>query len=226
MVSILLATTGRSEAVAAFIESLRATTTGHSVELAVAVDADPETRKVIASALPDIRFRVVLDYSDEYRGSSAAWNAALAASTGDPVVLAADDLKWREGWLDAALKRLAEFPDGWGLVGFNDGHWGAELSTHYLMSRRLIVEEFGGVVAWEDYRHSFNDREANARAQRAGRYAWCENAHVDHKHWIFGDRAQDSTDTRLLGLHSESQQAYDRREAAGFPNDYEPSIRE
>jgi hypothetical protein len=96
---------------------------------------------------------------------------------------------------------LSAFPDGWGFVGFNDGHWGEELSTHYLMSRRFIVEHFGGVIAWDCYRHSFNDREANERARRAGRYAWCEDAHVLHRHWIFGDRPQDATDARLLGEH-------------------------
>jgi hypothetical protein len=59
------------------------------------------------------------------------------------------------------------------------------------MSRRFVVEVLGGVIAWDCYRHSFNDREANARAIAAGRYAWCEDARVYHRHWIFGDRPQD-----------------------------------
>jgi hypothetical protein len=134
------------------------------------------------------------------------------------------DLEFRHGWLDAALKTLAEFPDGWGFVGFNDGHWGAELSTHYLMSRRFIVEHLGGVIAWDCYRHSFNDREANERAKRAGRYAWCEDARVYHRHWIFGERPQDSTDTRLLGLHGESQRIFDERLVAGFPDEQEAVV--
>lgn len=224
MVSILLATTGRPEKAEAFARDLIATTEGHEIELVVAVDADKETpRRLVSMILPD-RVRLVVDHRGEHRGSSRAWNDALAASNGDPVVLAADDLEWQPGWLAAALKCLAEFPDGWGLVGFNDGHWGAELSTHYLMSRRFVAEVLGGVVAWECYRHSFNDREANARAHAAGRYAWCEDARVLHRHWIFGDRPQDSTDTRLLGEHPESQRAFDERQAAGFPNDYEAVI--
>lgn len=218
-ISILLATTGRPDQVRALIENLRETTAGHDIELVAAVDADPHTRTVVASAIPSMGFRIVLDYSTDYRGCSRAWNAALNESTGDPVVLAADDLEFQHGWLDAALERLAEHPDGWGLVGFNDGHWGEELSTHYLMSRRLVDEVFGGVIAWEAYKHSFNDREANARARAAGRYAWAENARVHHRHWIFGERHQDPTDTRMLGLHPESQQAFEQREAAGFPDE-------
>lgn len=224
MVSVLLATTGRPDRVEAFARDLVATTEGHEIELVVAVDADEETpRRLLGMILPE-RVRLVIDQQGEHRGSSRAWNDALAASTGDPVVLAADDLEWQPGWLDAALEQLADFLDGWGLVGFNDGHWGAELSTHYLMSRRFVVEVLGGVIAWECYRHSFNDREANARAHAAGRYAWCEQARVLHRHWIFGDRPQDSTDTRLLGDHPESQRAFDERQAAGFPNDHEAVI--
>ena len=154
---------------------------------------------------PD-RFRVVVDWQAELRGPSRAWNDALALSNGDPVVLAGDDLEWQPGWLDAALQALQGFPDGWGLVGFNDGHWdGGELSTHYLMSRRFVVEVLGGVVAWECYTHSFNDVEMCERAQAAGRYVWAEDAKVYHAHWLFGDRPQDATDQRNLPRHGESQ---------------------
>ena len=190
------------------------------VEIICAVDADPESATRLAPLVD------TLIVSREYRGCSNAWNDCLRESTGDPVVFAADDLVWEEGWLEAALARLEEFEDGWGLVGFNDGHWGAELSTHYLMSRRFIVEVLGGVVAWDFYRHSFNDLEVNERAKRAGRYAWCEEARVYHSHWLFGDRPQDATDTRTLSDHGEAQRIYTERASAGFPIDYPPVITE
>lgn len=224
MISILLATTGRPDMAQAMVESLSATTQDHDVELVAAVDNDEETVRRIEAVSRHDRLDVFIDHSRDYRGCSRAWNAALALSKGDCVVLAADDLAWQPGWLDAALATLAEFPDEWGMVGFNDGHWGAELSTHYLMSRRFVIEVLGGVVAWEAYTHSFNDVEANERAKRAGRYAWCEGAHVRHNHWLFGDRTQDDTDTRSLPGHPESAAIYAQREAAGFPNDHEAVI--
>jgi GT2 family glycosyltransferase len=223
-VSVLLATTGRHAVIPGYVENLAATTEGHAVELVVAVDSDVDTLRALTGMHTPGRLTVALDYSPVYRGCSRAWNDALAMSTGDPVVLAADDLEWQPGWLDAALKTLDQFEDGWGLVGFNDGHWGAELSTHYLMSRRFVIEVLGGVIAWDAYKHSFNDREANERARAAGRYAWCKDAHVHHRHWLFGGRDQDQTDTRLLGHHPESERAYQQRVAAGFPNDYEAVI--
>jgi glycosyltransferase involved in cell wall biosynthesis len=216
-VSVLLPTMGRPDRVEACIRDLIDCSVGHALQIIVAVDADEETADRLDCPYPE-GVEVLLDYSDECRGSAQAWNDALAHATGDPIVLAADDLIFKPGWLDAALGKLAEFPDGWGLVGFNDGHWGEELSTHYLMSRRLIVEVFGGVVSW-GYEHSFTDREANERARNAGRYAWCEDAHVYHAHWLFGDRPQDATDTRLLGSHPDAERRFSERRAAGFPND-------
>jgi glycosyltransferase involved in cell wall biosynthesis len=212
-VSILLATTGRPKRAEKCVQQLRDTTEGHSLEVIAAVDADEETARPLDPIVD------VLLYEEEFRGNAKAWNDCLEVSTGDPVVLAADDLVWHPGWLDAALGRLAAFEDGWGLVGFNDGHWREDLSTHYLMSRRFIVEVLGGVVAWEAYQHSFHDLETCERAKLANRYAWCEGAVVRHEHWTFGDRPRDDTDTRTLGQHALAQQAFDVRKAAGFPND-------
>jgi glycosyltransferase involved in cell wall biosynthesis len=216
VISVLLATMGRPDMAEAAVRSIRETA---EVQIVVAIDGP---------AVDTQRFRnmgCMISYNPEPRGSSRAWNDALQMATGDPIVLAADDLEFEPGWLDAALETLSQFEDGWGLVGFNDGHWGPELSTHYLMSRRFIVEVLGGVVAWDCYHHSFNDREANARAVAAGRYAWCENARVYHRHWLFGDRMQDGTDTRMLGGHQESERRFYERQAAGFPNDYKAVIR-
>ena len=218
IVSVLLATTGRPDMAERCVRSIQETTEGHDIEIVAAVDKDGVT----AVRLHELG--CVVDWSPEYRGCSKAWNAALRLAQGDPLVLAADDLVFCPGWLDASFERLLTFDDGWGLVGFNDGHWNGDLSTHYLMSRRLVVEVFGGVVAWDCYGHSFNDVEANERAKRAGRYAWCEQAHVRHEHWLFGDRQQDDTDGRNLPEWSGSQEVYRSREAAGFPNDFEAVI--
>jgi GT2 family glycosyltransferase len=214
------------------VKGIFETTEGHDPEVIVAVD-DPvpvggETVTAILNAVPDAdERRIHFSQCSEPQGCSAAWNRALAAAQGDPIVFAADDLRWEQGWLDNALNRLSEFDEGWGLVGFNDGHWGEELSTHYLMSRRFIVEVLGGVVAWGFYGHSFNDAEVNERARRAGRYAWCEEARVYHSHWLFGDREKDATDTRTLCDHGEAERIFKQRQAEGFPNDgIEPVIYE
>lgn len=219
-VSVLFPTTGRPERAEACLRQMKVTT-GCEMEIIAAVDADPIT----ATAIAPLVDRLIV--STGYRGCSAAWNACLAESTGSEIVFAADDLIFCDGWLEAALEGLGHLEDGWGLVGFNDGHWdGTELATHYLMSRRFIIEVLGGVVAWDFYEHSFNDVEVNERAKRAGRFYWAEDARVLHQHWTFGDRPQDDTDRRTLDRHTSSAEHYRRRAAAGFPVDYEPVITE
>lgn len=224
MISALLATTGRPAMAERSVRGFIETTDGHDVEIVCAIDNSPETVSHLTTMEYPPRVHLEIDHRREYRGCSRAWNDALRLSTGDPIVLAADDLVWHPGWLEAALDCLAAFPDGWGMVGFNDGHWTDELATHYLLSRRMIIEHFGGRIAWEEYRHSFNDVEANERARRAGRYTWCADARVSHQHWIFGDRPQDATDTRSLPEHPGSEAAYQARRAAGFPDSQPPII--
>jgi hypothetical protein len=112
-----------------------------------------------------------------------------------------------------------------GLVGFNDLHWnGNQLATHYIMSRAFILDVLGGVIAWDFYRHSFNDLETNERAKQAGRFAWAEKAIVKHDHWTFGDRPQDATDQRWLGHWQSASDIYEQRKAQGYPSNYLPVI--
>jgi len=215
MISVLLPTTGRPDRAEVCVRRLRETAPG--AEIICAVDADPETARRLGPLVD------VLLCSTELRGCSVAWNDCLREATGDPIVFAADDLIWGEGWLEAAMAAHAEHPDC--LIGFNDGHWDAELSTHYLLPRSFIREVLGGVVAWEFYKHSFNDLETCERAKAAGRYHWCEGADVRHAHWLFGEREMDATDERRLPDHPADQRIYDERAAAGFPNDFEAVIK-
>jgi glycosyltransferase involved in cell wall biosynthesis len=118
-VSVLLATMGRLEKAQACVQSIKDTT--KDVEIVVALDGPG------AVTLADMG--CVVDHATEPRGCSRAWNDALALSTGDPVVLAADDLEFRHGWLDAALKKL-EFEVRAGSTEVFYGHIVEHGSTH------------------------------------------------------------------------------------------------
>jgi len=183
------------------------------------VDADADTRERLAAICGPVR---VL-YSDQYRGKSKAWNDGLAAADGAYIVSAADDVWFGDGWLDAALAAMATLPEGGGLVGFNDTH--TQKPTHWMATRWWIINGMGGVMAWEFYATSHNDLETHQRALQAGRYVWAKNAVARHDHFIFGTRRQDHTDRRWLSEWQASRATYERRKAAGFPNDYEAAIR-
>lgn len=220
MISILLATTGRPEMAVDCLSSILDTTEGRLVEYVVAIDNDFITQERVETLFKERKVsRLKVSYQEDYRGPSKAWNDALRLSAGDPVVLAADDLIFHPGWLEAAQEKMAELPEGGGLVGFNDTQIdGQGLATHYMLSRWFIDHYLGGVIAWEFYKHSFNDVEINERAKLANRFIYAPKAIVEHRHWIFGTRSQDATDTRFLGEHAESQAKYTERAAQGFPD--------
>lgn len=216
LVSVLIPTTGRPQLAQACVQGIRDTTKDIPVEIVVAVDADPESRRLLKPHVDRLL------YSKEYRGVAGAWNACLAKASGDLIVWTGDDVEWEAAWLDAAVAMEAEHPDC--LIGLNDGITPPDRATHFLMSRRFIIDVLGGVVAWPEYVHSFHDLEICERARRADRFRWCEDARITHVHWLWGHRAQDETDRRNLGGHPDSQRAYDLRTAAGFPNDCPPVI--
>jgi glycosyltransferase involved in cell wall biosynthesis len=74
-VSVLLATMGRPEKARACVQSIK--DTAEDVEIVVALDGP--------GAETLMEMGCVVDHADEPRGSSKAWNDALALSTGDPV---------------------------------------------------------------------------------------------------------------------------------------------
>jgi glycosyltransferase involved in cell wall biosynthesis len=219
MISVLLPTLNRVELCLQTLRSLQVTAPG--AEVCLVADGDPT---ILRRAVDEIELPFVTNWRPDPRTNVVAWNTALEMATRELIVFAADDLEFCPGWLEAATEQMQRFDGGWGMVGFNDGHWGAELATHYLLHRRFICEVLGGRVAWPCYRHSFNDLETNDRAKLAGRYSWAKQAHVLHRHWLFGDRPQDSTDVLTLGDHSVAEARYRERAAQGFPNDWPPVI--
>jgi len=86
-----------------------------------------------------------------------------------------------------------------------------------MMTRDFIIEHNGGVVACPHYLCDFTDLEANARANRAGKFAYSPNSLVPH-HWRnVDDEAYRRADKRRAA----ARDVFTARKALGFPDDYE-----
>lgn len=211
-VSIVIPTHGRAEQAVKCINQLFETVKGHEVEVIVCSDD---------TMIEDDRIKMVVTEGKAIEG----WNKGLTQATGDAIVLAADDLWFTPGWLDAALKGLLGLPEHSGLVGFNDGATkGKNFATHYLMTRDYIERFNGGVLACPAYQHNFIDVEASARAQLAGRYHYAEDAIVEHRHYLWGKADKDETYQLTEGTFLPDQETFRQRAAAGFPDDFEPVL--
>ena len=162
-----------------------------------------------------------VDCKEVKAGPAYAWNTALrAAPDYDIYVLAADDLEFKEGWLENALQVLSSKLNGSGLVGFNDETGKFEragFATHYMMTRDFIIEHNGGVMVCPYYLCDFVDLEANARAKRAGKFAYSPNSHVPHYWRVVDDEGYRRADKR----RSKAKEVFITRKALGFPDDFE-----
>jgi hypothetical protein len=95
VISVLLATMGRPDMAEATVSSLYVTTAGHEIQLVVATEDDETGDRIVQMDLAwGQEILLTVDERDEQRGSSKAWNDALALAEGDPIVLAADDLEF------------------------------------------------------------------------------------------------------------------------------------
>lgn len=190
------------------------------VKIVIAAEKDDVEARAIAA-----EYKAVIAFCEEYRGGPASgWNTALAASPDcDAYFTGSDDIEYSPGWLEEVLRVLADELRGSGLVGINDGRWKRDLvlrmcATHYLMTRDFIVKYNGGVAAAPFYHADYTDMEANARARRAGCWAWAEQALVRH-HW--GGPQGDLGYKNASAKRPQMKPLYEKRKAAGFPDDFE-----
>jgi len=124
-------------------------------------------------------------------------NRLFAATTEPYVLLAADDLSFRPGWLQAALRAMEQVN---GVVGINDLFNMA--GVHFFVSRDYINTLGGcidepGVVLHEGYRHCYCDDEFRHTAKARKRWIFAHDAVIEHLHPGADKSASDAT--YLLG---------------------------
>jgi hypothetical protein len=125
----------------------------------------------------------------------------------DLVMFLGDDTIPQPGFLQAALEAMAGLPDGWGLVGLNDGrNDGNKLMTHW-MGHKKLLPLIGGEFFHTGYRHCYCDNELLIRVQKLGRYVWAENARIVHDH---PDVTGAETDDDYRRVYSEENLWHDR----------------
>lgn len=220
-VSIIIPSKGRAAQLAECVQRLLETTRGHDIEVVIVCD-EPDARAAVY-AVSGGRSRIV--WVNETHKVIPAFNVGLKYSTGDALVLGNDDLWWGDNWLTEALAALETLPDCDGLVGLNDcAPIERDFATFYLMTRRYCARENGGVLACPHYQHNYIDPEACARAIRAGRYVYADKAIVDHRHWLWGKSNKDSTYAEIDPTLEADRAMYEKRAAAGFPDDFPPVI--
>jgi glycosyltransferase involved in cell wall biosynthesis len=158
------------------------------------------------------------------QGDVYAWNTAFASVCNDYdiFIVLADDTYIMPGCIEEAAKYILEY----GLVGFNDNDIREleidngrvvikqDYATHYMMTRDHIIQYQGGCLMVPHYAGWYPDKEAAERAKRVKQYIKIERANMKH------DWQGSATDNH----YKEMKALYEKREKAGFPDDFEPIV--
>ncbi len=167
----------RPHRVRPFLDSLYDTTDGCRVVFLTDADDKPERRAIRQCGAEDV----------PCGGNYAAKINAGVRLTDEPLIfLAADDLHFHAGWLEAAL---AELSSSVGVVGTNDlcnaRTMRGDHSTHSLVTRqyaqRGTIDEPDKLLH-EGYPHEYVDDEFVQTAMRRGAYAHALDSIVEHLH--------------------------------------------
>lgn len=128
------------------------------------------------------QYEIIADEDKDRIGCPKMVERLVESARGQLICFLGDDTIVQPGWLSEALKAMATLPDGWGLVGLNDGYFRDDgPATHWLADKRLLPL-LGGEFFHTGYVHCFSDNELTDRCREMGRYVWAENARIIHDH--------------------------------------------
>jgi|14_taG_2_1085336.scaffolds.fasta_scaffold00928_9 GT2 family glycosyltransferase len=229
--SVILVTYNRPKLALQAVTTLYETTKHLNVELILVVDGDIKTVHNVENFLKDKvkdTWNYIMDYSPQRRGALWSWNYGLSLTTGDMLFPSGDDQFFHPGWLDKALECHEKELGGYGMVTLNDRIWdGNILGVAPFYDRKFCIDYLGGVCTYPAYNYFYVDNELNERAKLAGRYVWCPESVVEHIHPSQGKRPRDIIDQErdAQNFGSLDKMIFERRKAAGFPNDFEPAIK-
>lgn len=188
----------RPHRVAPLVADLNATTDRARVMFVVTRDDRPEVKAVRALCKTVANASYLMVGTNRVGDYARKINLAYTRTTEPLMLLAADDLHFHPGWLEAAEQVLTD--PAVGVVGTQDlGNRRVKQGLHATHSvvRRTYIDEFGtidepGKVLHEGYPHEFVDDEFIGTAIHRGVFAFSHDCIVEHMHPAWGKGPMDN----------------------------------
>jgi hypothetical protein len=210
--AILIPTFGRADRLQEVVDNATANTPGAMVYLILEPHDVDSMRAAAKLGNPRVQTFVPTRMLGSYAKAINYAYCALPESF-RYIFLAADDLNFYPGWLNACKSLMG---DGVKVVGTNDLCNGMVTSgvhaTHYLIDRAYLDEKSGTAdrsfpVLFE-YDHNFTDTEFIETAKSRGAFAPCLEAVVEHRHHLTGKSEIDATYDKGAKHHDRDRQIY------------------
>lgn len=197
-ISLLCPTRGRAaQAMRLALSVVQTASQPERIELLFYVDSNDPEKVTYEKALQQHksqldRLRRCLVVVAEPIGISKAWNILAAVSQGSLLVMAADDQTYNTtGWDDRLLAEIQRFPDEIFCMWFNEGHWGENLCTFPIVSRKWCVTL--GYFTTGLFECLYDDLWIMDLAQRLDRLHYIPDVLTEHLHWSYGKSEIDET---------------------------------
>lgn len=193
-IAVLVPVLSRPQNVSKLVASFRATTSSKDAVLYFVAQASDAAE---VEAIRRAGFEPIL-VDDANRSWAKKINRGFEQTTEPWLLLGADDLRFRSGWVDVVRKLLRVHR---GVIGTNDLGNGSTIrgtsSTHPLV-RRKYAEICGTIdqrnkIVHEGYDHNFPDTELSLTAKQRGVYIHCVRCIIEHMHPAWGKSSSDAT---------------------------------
>jgi len=175
----------------------------NNVELIFGIDKDDPTRDIvykIAAAIPFVKI-VDIENNGKFIGINRICNILAANTDSEIFGYVGDDMIFKTP--DWDLRILEEFnnnncpADKIKLVHCYDGHRNFdEICVNAFVHRKYY--EVLGYFTREEFLINWSDQWMYQTFNAFGRVKWLKDIHIQHNHWIYGERQKDKTADRML----------------------------
>jgi len=176
-IEIICPTRGRLAKIRRMLNSIEAAAKRTPYIITVITDGDPKSAKALEG---DPRIDILIEVSQQ-SGSVYCRNLATAGSIG-PLIYVTDDIELFPGAIDAAAEQMkTSFPDGDGVIGFNQGEEKHSPAGVALIGYEFLIRYPNQILFYPGYFH-FSCQEIHRAALILGRFAMDPGAKLRHYH--------------------------------------------
>lgn len=134
----------------------------------------------------------------------------------DIVVLVSDDMMPKLTGFDMIIRKdmSVHFPEGDGVLWYNDGHQQDKLNTLCILDKKYY-DRFG-YIYYGGYKSLYSDNEFMEVSKRLGRVKYNSLCIIEHQHWAWGYGEMDDLYTRNEQYIGDDGDTFQKRAAIGF----------
>jgi len=193
-------------------------TAGADYTVFVTVDGDPELAKKVKAGFEGKDDRIQVIYQNENIGYGQTINKLIQNNESKYYIYLAQDVLVGYNWLTNAISKYeAAFPDGDGLLTFNDGKKYDMIANHGMVTKKFIDKYTGETLFHPGYKHYNVDLELSHVANSNDKLAYADNSVVFHAQAKRGFSVSDKSFDKAREVIDEDQKLFLERKANGFP---------